>query len=235
MIEAVSSDKRNLTFLNDENVEKAKLWHKREDLITVGVVTYSQNFLLKTLINCFKAQTSENWKMIILHDGPVNDDLYSSLTNNQYLSDERILFITTDFRHDDYGHSLRNIIIEKYLNSEWLLLTNGDNYYTPNFIENMENEIDRDKDISMVAFPCILQKPHESNPTLRINFSSHPGLRVGSIDIGQFIVRKGFAKEFKLNPTAIADGEFCVQCANLIKEKGKKIYRTYSIDFVHNN
>ena len=50
MIEAVSSDKRNLTFLNDENVEKAKLWHKREDLITVGVVTYSQNFLLKTFL-----------------------------------------------------------------------------------------------------------------------------------------------------------------------------------------
>jgi len=235
MIEVVSTDKKNLVFLDDENVKKAKRWHKREDLITIGVVTYSQNFLLKTLINCFKAQTSENWKMVILHDGPIDGALYSSLVTDQYLSDERVLLLTTDYRYNDYGHSLRNIIIKKYLNSEWLLLTNGDNYYTPNFIENMENEIEKNKDISMVAYPCILQRPDETKEELRINFVNQPGIRVGYIDMGQFIVRKEFAKEFKLNPTAIADGEFCVQCANSIKKKGKKIYRTYSIDFIHNN
>ena len=43
------------------------------------------------------------------------------------------------------------------------------------------------------------------------------------------------ARKFKINPTAIADGEFCVNCAADIKKHGKKIHRTYSVDFVHNN
>lgn len=237
MIESVSSDKKKLVFIDSHTIENGAFqkWTNLQKDITVGVVTYSQNYLLKTLINCFKCQTSENWKMIIIHDGPIHDDLLQSLIKNKYLSDERIVLVTSEVRYNDYGHSLRNLIIEKYLNSEWLLLTNGDNYYTPNFIENMENEIEKDDDISMIAYPCILQQPDEAKPELRINYVNSPVIRVGYVDIGQFIVRKEYAKKFKLNPTAIADGEFCVKCAAEIKKDNKKIYRTYSIDFVHNN
>jgi|TARA_R110000824_G_scaffold400171_2_gene607127 hypothetical protein len=226
---------KDLTFLTEDSVKKLDQWRNRKDLITIGVVTYGQDYLLKTLINSFKAQISKNWKMVILHDGPISKDLYLSLVNDKYLADERIVLLTTESRYNDYGHSLRNIIIEKYLNSEWLLLTNGDNYYTPNFTQNMKNEISKDKDIALVACPCILQKTDPMKPELRLNYVNNPTIQIGHIDMGQFIVKTSFAKKFKLNPTAIADGEFCVQCVAAIKKEGKKIYRTYSIDFIHNN
>lgn len=239
MIEPPPSESKKLIFINESTFQNGifEKWNNLKKDITVGVVTYSQNYLLKTLINSFKSQNSANWKMVIIHDGPINNDLYTSLTKNKYLTDERILLLTSDVRYNDYGHSLRNIIIEKYLNTDWILLTNGDNYYTPNFIENMESEIQKDKDLSMIVFPCILQRSMDpEEPKLKTNFVNHsPQLRVGYVDMGQFIVKQEFAKKFKINPTPIADGEFCVNCAAEIKKSGKIIHRTYSVDFVHNN
>ena len=238
MIEDIPNTSENLTSINEHTLENGvfEKWNNLKKDITIGVVTYSQNYLLKTLINSFQSQNSDNWKMVIIHDGPINKDLYRSLIANKYLTDERVLLVTSEGRYDDYGHSLRNIIIQKYCNTDWILLTNGDNYYTPNFIENMTHEIGKDKDLAMVVFPCILQRAAEDNDTLRQNFTNaSPEIRVGFVDIGQFIVKHEFARKFKINPTAIADGEFCVNCAADIKKHGKKIHRTYSVDFVHNN
>ena len=44
-------------------------------------------------------------------------------------------------RHNDYGHSLRDIGIRR-ANLEFILVTNGDNYYSPKFVESMFDAID---------------------------------------------------------------------------------------------
>tara|TARA_R110002051_G_scaffold325835_1_gene431953 strand:- start:859 stop:1569 length:711 start_codon:yes stop_codon:yes gene_type:complete len=235
MIEVASEESKKFTFVSPEDSPKLDAWKKIDVPLTVGVVTYSQNFLLKTLINSFEAQRDPSWKMIILHDGPISTPLYESLLNDNYLKNKKIILLTTDTRHNDYGHSLRNLILEKYLTTSWLLLTNGDNYYVPTFVENMTEEIEKDPDIFMVAYPAILHKTGNAlNPDKLYNVVKEPHLSVGGIDMGQFIVRKEVASQFRINPTIIGDGEFCLKCVRYIKSKSKKIYRTYSVDFVHN-
>ena len=236
MIEAVSAEARKHTFISPQTLgQKFDEWNKIDVALTVGVVTYSQNFLLKTLINCFESQTDDSWKMIILHDGPINTDLYRSLVNNNYLKNKKIILLTSDTRYNDYGHSLRNLILDKYVTTSWLLLTNGDNYYAPIFVENMMEEIEKDDEICMIAYPAIL---HDSGNPLKpdkmYNVAKEPHLSVGGIDMGQFILRKEVATRFRINPTIIGDGEFCLKCVRYIKSQNKKIYRTYSVDFVHN-
>ena len=130
MIEKVENSKKLVSITKETlHNEVFENWYNLKKTLTIGVVTYSQNYLLKTLINSFQSQTSDDWKMIIVHDGPIDNDLYQSLLKNKYLADERIILLTTESRFDDYGHSLRNIILENYITTSWLLLTNGDNYY----------------------------------------------------------------------------------------------------------
>ena len=106
MIEDIPNTSENLTSINEDTLENGvfEKWNNLKKDITIGVVTYSQNYLLKTLINSFQSQNSDNWKMIIIHDGPINKDLYRSLIANKYLTDERILLVTSEGRYDDYGH-----------------------------------------------------------------------------------------------------------------------------------
>ena len=236
MIEKVENSKKLVSITKETlHNEVFENWYNLKKTLTIGVVTYSQNYLLKTLINSFQSQTSDDWKMIIVHDGPIDNDLYQSLLKNKYLADERIVLLTTESRFDDYGHSLRNIILENYITTSWLLLTNGDNYYAPIFVQNMVDEINKDPDIYMVAYPAVLHNfGNPLEPDRVYNVAKEPHLSVGGIDMGQFIVRKEVASEFRINPTVIGDGEFCLKCVRYIKSKNKKIHRTYSVDFMHN-
>lgn len=103
--------------------------------LKVICVTYNQDYELKCLINSFKCQTNQNYELIILHDGK-NSDLYASLMRNNYLS-EKIKFDDSYGRFNDWGHSLREIGIKNFVTEEddFVLITNGDNYYCPKFVE----------------------------------------------------------------------------------------------------
>jgi hypothetical protein len=72
MIEDIPNTSENLISINEDTLENGvfEKWNNLKKDITIGVVTYSQNYLLKTLINSFQSQNSDNWKMIIIHDGP---------------------------------------------------------------------------------------------------------------------------------------------------------------------
>lgn len=235
MIEADAIESKDFTFISSEDFPKLEAWKKIDVPLTVGVVTYGQNFLLKTLINSFEAQNSSSWKMIIIHDGPISTKLCESLLRDNYLKNKKIILLTTETRSNDYGHSLRNIILEKYITTPWLLLTNGDNYYLPTFVENMVEEMEKDSDIYMIAYPAILHKSDNPlEPTKLYNVVQEPHLSVGGIDMGQFILRREVASQFRINPTVIGDGEFCLKCVRYIKSERKKIHRTYSVEFVHN-
>ena len=71
--------------------------------------------------------------MLIIHDGP---DMPEFLKKKP--KDKRITVMNTPTRFNDYGHSLRDIGLQKIQDdSYYTLLTNGDNYYVPAFIDEM--------------------------------------------------------------------------------------------------
>lgn len=102
-------------------------------ILDIIVCTYHQDHPLRCLIESILSQTNPSWRMLIIHDGP---DIPALLRRKSI--DERIYVMATETRFGDYGHSLRDIGLKKIKNdSYYTLITNGDNYYTPNFIDEL--------------------------------------------------------------------------------------------------
>ena len=105
--------------------------------IDIVCVTYQHGPKMKVFLNCMLSQTSLNFRITMIHDGP--DTEFDSI-GRAYESQhpELMRFICTKERHNDYGHTLRDIGIGM-AEHEWLLLTNADNYYCPIFVKTMLN------------------------------------------------------------------------------------------------
>lgn len=88
-------------------------------------------------------QTYKNWELLFVHDGPAD-----SLDENSkaiIASDNRIRFIETETRANDWGHTPRQFAFEKIRNADpgdFVVVTNSDNYHVPGFIEKMLEHFD---------------------------------------------------------------------------------------------
>ena len=103
-------------------------------ILDIIVVTYDQNHELKCFIESILAQTEENWRMLVIHDGP---SVQFGKIMEAYLDDPRIDYMLTDKRYNDWGHSLRKIGVERLGDSEYTLVTNCDDMFSPVYIKEM--------------------------------------------------------------------------------------------------
>lgn len=159
--------------------------------IDVVCVTYRHGPKLETFLNCMLSQTSHDFRVTVIHDGPDAEfDEVSRAYGSRY--PELMRFVATHVRHDDFGHTLREIGIGM-AEHEWLLLTNGDNYYCPVFVETMLGAASFG-DVPVVM--CDMVHSHENagcrpQPAYSF-FETRPERR--SLDIGCFIAKTELAK-----------------------------------------
>ncbi len=92
--------------------------------------------IVASLIN----QTHKEWELILIHDGPNSTGLQKFI---DFTNDPRITYIETEERKGDYGHPWRawalNELKEGRLSkqSDYVVITNGDNQLTPAFCDSM--------------------------------------------------------------------------------------------------
>jgi FkbM family methyltransferase len=160
--------------------------------LTIVVTTYQQELALDCLLKSLICQTLQNFKVLVIHDGP------SAATRSivdPYSRDRPAMFeyLETANRVNDYGHSLRAIGIDR-TSTEFVLLTNGDNYYVPRFVEFMFEAIDRNS-LDLVFCDMIHSHPGAGcSAQLSYEvFHTRPLRRF--IDIGCFIARSDAAKK----------------------------------------
>lgn len=84
-----------------------------------------------SIISSLIAQTYDNWELLLIHDGPHNYDL-TTLPN-----DARIKYLATKEHKGDWGHYIRQDQLNKNIDADYVVITNADNYHTPNYIEAM--------------------------------------------------------------------------------------------------
>ena len=84
-------------------------------------------------------QSHQDWKLLMIHDGPVHKE-----ENIPTIKDARVQILYTQSRANDYGHSLRALVVNEFLDSlippepgDVIIHTNADNYYLPHFCERM--------------------------------------------------------------------------------------------------
>ena len=180
-------------------------------MIEVVCCTYGQDECLKCLINAFKCQTNTDWFMRILHDGPGDnyEKLREDLNKNGYLTDQ-ITIDATPERKNDYGHSSRDFALKNPTkDSDFVLLTNGDNYYLPTFVEAMVEIIDQEEDVDFIYYNYIQKLDHKIHGGHRDRFFPMDNqIREGWIDMGSAIVATDIARAIGFNNVSAYNGDY---------------------------
>lgn len=96
-------------------------------------VAYQKSGQLKVFVQSWLNQTSDNWTLTVIHDGP-DAEFDSIMAAFADQSSGRIRYRNTPVRLDDYGHSLRELGLRN-VSGDYVLLTNADNYYVPRAVE----------------------------------------------------------------------------------------------------
>lgn len=192
--------------------------------LDIIAVTYGQVEILKCFINSIKSQTNPNWRLLLIHDG-VNEELRLDLEKNGYLGDN-VIFIEYPERTMNYGHILRKWSLENLVTGDYVLITNGDNYYTPNMVDEVLS-----KNVDLIYFDCV----HSHDNIKNHNKSSYGYmnclLSISNIDMGCVVVKSNIAKSVGFNHTGYAaDWNYFSE----ILETNPSILKINKILFVHN-
>lgn len=187
-------------------------------------VTYGQDDILKCFINSIKSQTNKNWRLFLIHDGK-NEELRMDLERNNYLTDN-ITFIEHPERTMNYGHLLRKWGLENLVTNEYVLITNGDNYYTPNMVDEVLKNTE-----DLIYFDCI----HSHDNILNHNKSTYgymnSKLEISNIDMGCVVVKSSIAKSVGFNSISYsADWDYFSE----ILSTSPSIKKIDKVLFVHN-
>jgi hypothetical protein len=198
----------------------------------VITIAYEKPVALRGLIDSFILQTNPDWIMTIFHDGPPS--LEVKRVANLYDNEKRVAFHATTGRRGNWGHDNRREGLAMQLGDprDFVLITNGDNYYIPTFVEYMLEVIQgairrKEQRVGMVYCDFL-------HHTLGyINMISQP--RLNYIDMGAFIVDLKIAQEVGfVHMDPAADGIYCEECVAKCKEKGLQVVHLSKTAFVHN-
>lgn len=141
------------------------------------------------IISSLMCQTHKNWELILIHDGPNETGIREHYING----DIRIRFIETETRAGNWGHSLRqwalNEIREGRLsNADYIVVTNGDNYYVPTFTEYMLKGFTKSH-TSVATYCDSMTHSYVAWKNIPVRFEK------GFIDCGGVMVKKDIAVE----------------------------------------
>jgi hypothetical protein len=204
---------------------------KKPPSIEVIAVTYRQPNQLAGFVYCFLCQSAGNWKLVAYHDGP-DEGFEAQMREFEAKAPGKIEHHATEVRHNDWGHSLRSRALER-ASSDYVLLTNADNYYVPRFIE-CANEVIAAHDPDVVIFNMVHSYSYSLGNEQKFTppYSPFPvRFEHGQLDMGAALVRTAIAKrvgfrsrEFGADQTYFDD----------VRAVGVKVVKVQSILFVHN-
>lgn len=187
------------------------------------IPTYNRTELLFTIVCSILSQTNPNWTIHIVGDNipQTNLDRLKSFLN--VINDDRIKFTNLPERYNDWGHTPRNYGME-HSTSEWTIMTGEDNYYCPEFV----NEMLKVSDGSHFVY-CDMVHNWVNKEYVGINTA----LQFGRIDIGCFMVRTNMGNKIKLKTKEEWADWYYVE-EFIKKYPNAKVTKVNKIMYVHN-
>lgn len=180
-------------------------------------VTYQQPTELMMSVSSLLLQTCDDWTLHVINDGQAAGDVKRIMS--EFCRDERIRFTQSQQRHNDYGHTNRELGLSMLRgdDKDFVLVTNADNYVCPCLVEEVmgavgSTEGKTGQQVGIVYFDII--HSHHAWGYHR----SH--LYEGGIDMMAAAIRLDIAKQvgFPWRHYS-ADGRYIEQCAKLAVEK----------------
>lgn len=187
-------------------------------------VAYERPIPMRILIDSFLVQTKPNWELTVVHDGWGSDDIWRVV---ELYDDMRIKYIQSEIRNQQYGHPNRKqfLIDLEAEPTDYVLLTNDDNYYVPILIDEILKVAN--PNIGMIYWDTV--HSHFGYTVLKSI------IKVDHIDIGSFVVRADIAKKVGFNNFAFnGDGYYAEECAKACIETGLSTVKINKVLFCHN-
>ena len=182
------------------------------------ISTYNRNNLLRCILASLVAQSDDDWVAHVIIDNP--DSLVEGIMK-QSINDDRIRYTRLEERYNDWGHTPHQLYKQK-CNADYIVMTNDDNYYTPNFVKELK--IAAESHPGMIY--CDMVHSHYNYQY----FKCTPV--INCIDMGAFATRTDLAKEIILTTTFAADGIFVEDFKR--KFPLESLVKINKILFVHN-
>ena len=201
-------------------------------IIHVIAVAFERNEELKVFVQSWLNQTAENWLLTVIHDGP-SKEFEKIMRNFQREKEKKIRYICTDKRHNDYGHTLRNIGLG-ICQGEYVLLSNADNYFIPKAIEYLNIAIEHGNgEPDVVMYNMIHSHNRPGGRPLPPYSYFEVEYKRGSIDVSAAIVKSNIAKNVGFNDKS-HDGD-ATYFEEIERSVNKLIvYKLPNVLFVHN-
>lgn len=174
---------------------------------------------LRCILASLMAQTDDDWSANVVIDG--ERPLEGVLEVIEKFETHKIYYTPMDRRYDDYGHSCREIG-KQASKAKYIIMTNDDNYYTPNTVSEIKKMISSNP--GMVYWDMI--HSHYEYKLFRCTPST------GQIDMGAFATRADLAKQIHLTSKFDADGDFIEEFKR--KFSSEKKVKIDKVLFVHN-
>lgn len=187
-------------------------------LVDFIIPTYNRPAPLKCMLASLIAQTNTSWRAHVVIDNP--DDV-ENVRLVESFADDRIKWTKMDRRYNDWGHTPREYG-KQVSQCAYIVMTGDDNYYTPNFVHELEKHTEFDP--GMIY--CDMVHSHYGYTF----FQCTPF--VNKIDMGAFATRSDLAKQLPLGVHYAADGLFVE--AFKVNFPHERILKIDKVLFVHN-
>lgn len=199
-------------------------------VIEVICVTYKQYGSLSILVQSFLNQTNPNWRLHVIHDG--HDEAFQTQMQAYCEKDNRIRFSWTGERCNDWGHTLRNEGL-KLSTGEYILITNGDNYYVPSFVEFMMKEI-QNCDPDVLIYDMIHSHDLPGGRNLPAYSFFQTDFSRFNIDMGAAVVKGDLARRAGFRDRSHDADATYFEDVLAAKQSDLRIVKVNRVLFVHN-
>jgi hypothetical protein len=160
-------------------------------VVEVICVAYRRYGPLRVLVQSWLNQSATNWRLRVIHDG-ADAEFERIMIGYVALAPDRISYHQTATRHNDYGHSLREMGLRE-ASGDYVLLTNDDNYYVPRFLEFVNEAISQGRP-EVVMYDMVHSHDHPGLRPLPAYSYFQTQYSRGNIDMGAAIVRGDLAR-----------------------------------------
>lgn len=190
-------------------------------LVEFIIPTYDRPKPLASMLASLVAQTDVDWGAIVIID---REDAHPATENViKMFDDARIKHFYTDKRYNDWGHTPRQMG-KQMSHAEYIIMTGDDNYYTPNFVEELKKVASEFNRPGLIYWDMV-------HSHYKYSFFECK-LGTGQIDMGAFATRRDIAHAIPLGLRYDADGVFIEEYK--AKHGGERSIKINKVLFVHN-
>lgn len=187
-------------------------------MVTFVATAYKETIDSYQFMSSLILQTNPNWKCIIYCDEP---NEYIKNTVN-FFNDKRFTYYENSNPKKWWGHYNRHYSLYNLVDSEFIIQTSIQDYYTPNTVDVIAHYT---QNFDFIYFNCIHN--HVNYDVL----NSQP--MIAKIDWGSFAIRTNIAKEVGYNhiEDSLGDGKFVEDC---FRYRGLRHIKINKILTIHN-